>query len=173
MSILQIIFIIFASLTLFCAFMVVFTHRMMHVAFWFVGVLMGIAVLFALLESRFYVVVQVLVYVGAIAILIIFAVMLTRKVMDEHEARMNRVWGLAFIPAAGVLVGLIYMLTRWPALNTITRTAPQGGEDVAALGKAFVAPLEFMLPFEVASVLLLAALIGAIFVAAERKGGGH
>jgi len=173
MSILQIIFLLAALATLFCAVKVVITTRMMHSAFWLVGALLGIAVLFAMLESRFFVVVQVLVYIGAIAILIIFAVMLTRKIMDENQQRMNQLWGLAFIPAGGVLAGLIYILSRWNAFNTTARTAPVNGEDIEALGKALVSPTGFMLPFEVSSILLLAALIGAIFVSYDRKGGGR
>ena len=107
MSILQIVFLVAALVTLFCAVMVVISTRMMHAAFWLVGALLGVAVLFALLESRFFAVVQVLVYIGAIAILIIFAVMLTRKIMDENQPRMNNLWGLAFIPVGGY-VGRAY-----------------------------------------------------------------
>jgi NADH-quinone oxidoreductase subunit J len=173
MSILQIIFLITALGTLFCAYKVVMTTRMMHAAFWLVGTLMGVAVSFALLESRFFVVVQVLVYIGAIAILIIFAVMLTRKIMDENQPRMNHLWGLAFIPAGGILAGLIYILSPWTAFNTVLRSVPVKGEDIEALGKALVAPDAFMIPFEVSSILLLAALIGAIFVASDRTGGGR
>ena len=173
MSILQIIFLVAALVTLFCAIQVVLTTRMMHAAFWLVGTLLGVAVLFALLESRFFVVVQVLVYIGAIAILIIFAVMLTRKIMDEHQPRMNQLWGVALIPACGILAGLIYILSRWSAFSTNVRTVPVNGEDIEALGKALVSPTGYMLPFEVSSVLLLAALIGAIFVSYERKGGGR
>jgi NADH-quinone oxidoreductase subunit J len=173
MSVLQGIFLLTALATLFCAFQVIITTRMMHAAFWLVGALLGVAVIFALLESRFFVVVQVLVYIGAISILIIFAVMLTRKIMDEHQIRMNQHWWLAFIPAGGLLVGLIIILSRWSAFSTMIRTVPAGGEDIETLGNALVAPLGFMLPFEVSSVLLLAALIGAIFVASDRTGGGH
>jgi NADH-quinone oxidoreductase subunit J len=173
MSVLQIIFLLAAIITLYCAINVVITPRLMHAAFWLVGTLLGVAVLFALLESRFYVVVQVLVYIGAISIIIIFAVMLTRKVMDENEPHMNQLWGLAFIPTGGVLAGLIYILSRWSAFYSNVQSVPQGGEDIESFGKALVAPTGFMLPFEVSSVLLLAALIGAIYVAAERKGGGR
>jgi len=173
MSILQIVFLVAALVTLFCAVMVVISTRMMHAAFWLVGALLGVAVLFALLESRFFAVVQVLVYIGAIAILIIFAVMLTRKIMDENQPRMNNLWGLAFIPVGGMLAGLIFILSRWSAFSSNVRTVPLGGEDMQALGNALVAPTGYMIPFEVSSILLLAALIGAIFVAADHTGGGR
>ena len=169
----MIISVLTALITLFCAAKVVTTANLMHAAFWLVGTLLGVAVLFALLESRFFVVVQVLVYIGAIAIIIIFVVMLTRKVMDVNEPRMNRRWGLAFIPTGALLGGLVYVLLHWPAFYSNVQAVPQGGEDVELLGKALVSPMGYMIPFEVSSVLLLAALIGAIFIAADRKGGGH
>jgi NADH-quinone oxidoreductase subunit J len=173
MSMLRICFLLTALVTLFCAVMVVITARLMHSAFWLIGALLGTAVSFALLESRFFVVVEVLVYIGAISILIIFAVMLTRKVMDEDQPHMNNLWGLALIPVGGILAGIIYILSRWAAFSTTVRTVPPNGENIEALGKGLVAPMGFMLPFEVSSILLLAALIGAIFVATERKGGNH
>jgi NADH-quinone oxidoreductase subunit J len=173
MSTLQVVFIIAALLTLFSAAQVVRQRKLMHAAFWLISVLMGVAVIFVLLESRFYAVVEVLVYIGAISILIIFAVMLTRKVMDESETQMNRWWGVAFIPEIGLFLILAFVFWQWPLFNSTVRTVPSGGEDIAALGKALVAPEGFMLPFEVSSVLLVAALIGAIYLAAERKGGGR
>ena len=173
MSVLQIVFILTSLFTLLCAVMVITARRMMHSAFWLVGALLGVAILFALLESRFFVAVQILVYIGAIAILIIFVLMLTRNVMDEQIDHLNKLWGLAIVPAIGVFGGLIVVLSRWVLFFSDTRTVAQGGEDITAIGKALVDPMGFLLPFEVASVLLLAALIGAIYVASERKGGGR
>ncbi len=79
----QVIFILVAAVTLFSAVMVVSVRRMMHAALWLIVTLLGVAVLFVLLQAGFFAVVQVLIYIGAIAILIIFAVMLTRQVMSE------------------------------------------------------------------------------------------
>ncbi|MCE1254584.1 MAG: NADH-quinone oxidoreductase subunit J [Anaerolineae bacterium] len=171
MSALQIVFIIVGLFTIFAAVQVVIQRKLMHAAFWLVGTLLGVAILFATLESRFFAVVEVLVYIGAIAILVIFAVMLTRNVMDEHETQMSRGWYLGFIPAVAFVAGTTWILSQWLPFYTNTRTVPASGEDVAALGKALVSPDAFLLPFEASSVLLLAALIGAIFVAAERKSG--
>ncbi|NMD31202.1 MAG: NADH-quinone oxidoreductase subunit J, partial [Chloroflexi bacterium] len=77
MTAMQIIFLIVAAVTLGAALMIATSRRMMHTVLWLVLTLMGGAVLFALLQANFFSVVQVLVYIGAIAILILFGVMLT------------------------------------------------------------------------------------------------
>ena len=171
MSAIQVLFIIVGLFTLFAAVQVVSQHKMMHAAFWLVGTLLGVSVLFAMLESRFFAVVEVLVYIGAIAILVIFAVMLTRKVMDEHEIQMNRGWQIALVPVVAFVIIVSGVLWQWEPFFSTTRTVVSGGEDMAALGLVLVSPDAFLLPFEASSVLLLAALIGAIYVAAERPGG--
>ena len=171
MAPIQIIFLLVAAVTLASAVMVVSVRRIMHAALWLILTLLGVAILFALLETRFFVVVQVIVYIGAIAILIIFAVMLTRRVMDDNEIQLNRNWWIAALIAFIFLVGIVGALSTWGEFDTVERAVPDGGEDLVALGEALVDPSGFMIPFEVASVLLLAALIGAVYVAQERKGG--
>jgi NADH-quinone oxidoreductase subunit J len=123
----QIIFILVAAATLGAAAMVVITRNMVHAALWLVVALFGVAVLYAVLNAGFLAVAQVVIYIGAIAILMIFAVMLT-----------------------------------------LTQLSPRD-DSLAQLGQALVSPNAYVIPFEVASVLLLAALIGAIMVAWERK----
>ncbi len=59
----------------------------------------------------------------------------------------------------------------WKPFMTQTRTVMDGGENLVEFGKALVDPGAYLIPFEAASVLLLAALIGAVFIAVERKGG--
>jgi NADH-quinone oxidoreductase subunit J len=171
MTVVQIIFLLAAAMTLGSAVMVVIARRMIHAALWLVLALLGVAILFALLEIRFFAVVQVLIYIGAIAILIIFAVMLTRRSLEDVGPQLNRGWWAAVVACFGIFVGLVGVLSSWGKFSTITRTIPVGGEDVLSLGKAFVDPSGYVIPFEVASVLLLAALVGAIFVASERKEG--
>jgi NADH-quinone oxidoreductase subunit J len=171
MTPIQIIFLLVAAVTLASAVLVVSTRRIMHAAMWLILALLGVAILFATLETRFFVVVQIIVYIGAIAILIIFAVMLTRHVMDDSGAQLNRNWWIAALIALLLFVGLVAALSTWSGFETDTRTVQEGGEDLVAFGKALVDPNGFMIPFEVASVLLLAALIGAVYIAQERRGG--
>src|SRR5262245_64718411 len=86
----QIIFFLVALFTLGSGLMVVTTRNLVHAALWLVATLFGVAVIFALLDAGFLAVVQVVVYIGAIAILFIFAVMLTRRDMRDQEPHMNR-----------------------------------------------------------------------------------
>ena len=167
----QIIFLFIAALTLASAIMVVSTRRIMHAAMWLVLTLFGVAILFALLQSRFFVVVQVIVYIGAIAILIIFAVMLTRRIMQDDTPQVTRTWWLAALVALFFFAASVGLMSGWDNFHAQTHTVSAGGEDLALLGKAFVDPQAYLIPFEVASILLLAALIGAVFIASERKGG--
>jgi len=168
--ILQLFFIVIAAVTLISAIFVVTAKRLMHAALWLVLALFGVAVLFAFLEASFYAVVQVLVYIGAIAILIIFAVMLTRRMMDEKGAQLNKGWWVAAVAAAALFAGLLAALGAWAGFQEGPGAAP----DTAVLtqfGIDLVDPSKFAIPFEVASILLLAALVGAIYIAADKKGG--
>jgi len=88
----QIIFLFVALFTLGSGFMVVSTRNLVHAALWLVSTLFGVAVTYALLNATFLAVVQVVVYIGAIAILFIFAVMLTRKDMRDQGPQMNANW---------------------------------------------------------------------------------
>src|SRR5690349_22380840 len=88
----QIIFLIVSGATLASALMVVTSRNLVHAALWLVATLFGVAVVFALLNAGFIAVVQVVVYIGAIAILFIFAVMLTRKDLRENVPQLNKNW---------------------------------------------------------------------------------
>jgi NADH-quinone oxidoreductase subunit J len=161
---------VIALITLLSSLLAVSVKRMMHAALWLVMCLLGVAALFALLESRFFAVVQVMVYIGAIAILIIYAVMLTKNMMNDPGPQMTKgVWAAALVSVL-LFILLVVAISAWPGFNTATRQVASGGEDIAAFGKALVDPQGYLIPFEVASVLLVAALVGAIYIAAERKG---
>lgn len=171
MTPLQIFFLIAAAATLLSAVMVVSARRIMHAALWLVVTLSGVAVLFATLETGFFVVIQLIVYVGAIAILIIFALMLTPRDEREDARQVNRDALLSGLAALAVSGSLILALSGWQSFwQTRGTLAAQEMDDVAALGRALVSPDAYAIPFEVASVLLIGALIGAIYVANERKG---
>ena len=165
----QIIFLVVALFTLGSGFMVVTTGNLVHAALWLVSTLFGVAVIFALLSAGFLAVVQVVVYIGAIAILFIFAVMLTRKDMRDQGPQMNRGWWAGALIAVLVFAGLVFLLQGWNGLSKTASDIPSGFDAVAELGNALVSPNAFVLPFEVASVLLVAALVGAVYVAFNRK----
>jgi NADH-quinone oxidoreductase subunit J len=165
----QIIFLVTAFFTLGSGFMVVTTRNLVHAALWLVATLFGVAVIFALLNAGFLAVVQVVVYIGAIAILFIFAVMLTRKDMRDQGPQMNTGWWFGALIAVLVFAGLFFLLQGWSGLSRTAAAIPSGFDAVAELGNALVSPDAFVLPFEVASVLLVAALVGAVYVAFNRK----
>ena len=165
----QIIFLLVAFFTLGSGFMVVTTRNLVHAALWLVATLFGVAVAYALLSAAFLAVVQVVVYIGAIAILFIFAVMLTRKDMRDQGPQLNRGWWVGALIAVLVFAGLLLLLQGWSGLSQTASEIPGGFDSISALGKALISPNAFVLPFEVASVLLVAALIGAVYVAYNRK----
>ena len=92
MSAAQIIFIVVALLTVATTFLVVTVRNLIHAALWLVATLFGIAVIFVLLDAGFMATVQIVLYIGAIAILIVFAVMLTRRVMQDVGPQSNENW---------------------------------------------------------------------------------
>jgi NADH-quinone oxidoreductase subunit J len=165
----QILFIVVALFTLGSGFMVVTTRNLVHAALWLVSTLFGVAVTFALLSASFLAVVQVVVYIGAIAILFIFAVMLTRKDMRDQGPQMNPGWWAGALIAGLVFGGLFLLLQGWSGLSATASEIPAGFDAISELGNALVSPDAYVLPFEVASVLLVAALVGAVYVAYNRK----
>ncbi len=165
----QLIFLLVALFTLSSGFMVVTTTNLVHAALWLVSTLFGVAVTFALLNAGFLAVVQVVVYIGAIAILFIFAVMLTRKDIRDQGPQMNRGWWVGALIAVLVFVGLFFLLQGWNGLSKTAADIPSSFDAISELGNALVSPNAYVLPFEVASVLLVAALVGAVYVAFNRK----
>lgn len=160
----QIFFIIIGLITLGAAVMVVTSQNLMRAALWLVLAFFGIAGLFILLNAEFLAVTQILIYVGAIAMLIIFAIMLTRGLMDPKQPRFNEQWGVVGGFSALLFVGLaaVVLRNRWPV--NVAAVPP---DAIQQLGRDFVGP--YVVPFEVASVLLVVAMIGAIIVARERE----
>jgi NADH-quinone oxidoreductase subunit J len=165
----QIVFIVVALVTLGAGFMVVTTRNLVHAALWLVATLFGVAVTYALLNANFLAVVQVVVYIGAIAILFIFAVMLTRKDMRDQGPQLNRNWWVGALLAVLTFGGLFFLLQGWNGMSKTAAVYPSGFDAVAELGNELVSPMGYVLPFEVASVLLVAALVGAVYVAFNRK----
>jgi NADH-quinone oxidoreductase subunit J len=165
----QIIFLLVALFTLGSGFMVVTTGNLVHAALWLVSTLFGVAVVFALLNASFLAVVQVVVYIGAIAILFIFAVMLTRKDMRDQGAQVNPNWWVGALLSVLTFGGLFFLLQGWNGLSKTASDIPSGFDAISELGNALVSPTGYVLPFEVASVLLVAALVGAVYIAFNRK----
>ncbi len=135
-------------------------HAAISMAFSFVGV----AGIYVLLHAEFLAAIQILLYVGAIAVMIVFAVMLTQRGdMALTNLSNNKKWlaGLVSI-ATLLLIGLVTGRTVW---TQSTVAMPES--TVPTIGKLFMT--DYVLPFEIAAVLLLVAMIGAIVIAKEVK----
>jgi NADH-quinone oxidoreductase subunit J len=175
----QIIFIFISMFTLVMAWVVVSNHNLFHAALALMAAFLGVAGLYVLLDAGFLAAAQLLVYIGAISILIIFAIMLTRRMMQTHESPFNSQPVLGGITALSVFAVIAFVFWRvrefWP-LEVVEghpfASPPQSPQvdaflldSINALGRSFVNPDAFVLPFEIASVLLLAALIGSVWIA--------
>lgn len=160
-------FLVCSVITLGGAIGVVTNRNLFRGAVWLMVSLFGVAGLFVLLSAEFLAAVQILVYIGAIAILFTFAVMLTRSLTQLRD-RFNRLW--ANIAAASALFVLLVVGVIWPVWGANAALHQPISDTVASttdLGVDLVAGNGFVLPFEVASVLLTAAMIGAIVIARE------
>jgi NADH-quinone oxidoreductase subunit J len=164
----QFVFLVTAVVTLGAALMVVTTRDLVHSALWLILALFGVAVFFVLLSAPFLAVAQLVIYIGAIAILMIFAVMMTRRLVKENGPFINKNWPLAALVAVVLFGGLSWMLSTWEGFSTQAAALPEGVDPLVDLGVALVSPNMYILPFELASILLLAALIGALVIGWER-----
>ena len=165
MTPLQLIFLGLGLATIVSAVMVVTSPKLIHAALWLIVTLACVASYFVLLEAGFLAMVQVAVYIGAIAILIIFAAMLTRRVMHDSGRQITRTWWLGLLAALVLFGGLVILVLQVPGFQAAPGAAPDSQANLIDLGRSLVDVNAFILPFELASVLLLAALIGAMFVA--------
>ena len=159
MSPAQFMFLFFAAVVLSGAWIVVTARNLVHAALCMALCFFGVAGLFILLDAPFLAVISVVIGAGGISVLIIFAIMITRGAGMGDAPLTNR-WPMA-VAICLLLFGLLTALlvsVPWP--NTVS---PITQDTVAALGDALLN--QYLLPFEIASVLLLAALIGAAFVA--------
>jgi NADH:ubiquinone oxidoreductase subunit 6 (subunit J) len=170
----QLIFMALAILILASAVAVVTHRNLFHAALAMMASFFGVAGIYVLLEAGYLAAAQLLVYIGAISILVIFAIMMTRRLMQARETPFNSQWGIGLVTAVLALAGISYIiLNYWPVVPDANvplahRTPVDEAilqESVVTLGKSFVSAEAYVLPFEVASVLLLAALIGAILIA--------
>ena len=137
---------------------VAFSRNIVYSAFALLGAFMGVVGIYVLLAADFVAMVQVLVYVGGILVLTIFAVMLTHRIADVTVSNraVGRVAALVISRHCSALVMLYAVVrTQW---HQAPRVAP--APTTYGIGNAFLG--EYVLPFELASLVLLAALIGAM-----------
>ena len=154
------IFYMLAAFTVWAAAVVVLGRNIVRAAVALIFTFCGMAALYVLLDAEFLAAVQVLIYVGGITILLLFAIMLTSRISSATARVINDQVIFSAIAAGGLLVGLIYAAVRGiPALSG----PPRLPETAPFLGRALLTT--YALPFEVVSILLLAGMVGAIVLA--------
>jgi NADH-quinone oxidoreductase subunit J len=145
---------------------VVTTRNVVRAALYLIVVFAGVVGQYVLLAAEFVAVTQILIYIGAIMVLMLFGIMLTRATIGRDAGLTNRHWPTGVVTAAALLGVMGYALIDAfddTELPSNTQVPQDGGSNTAALSDAIFS--QFLIPFEVVSVLLLAALVGAIVIA--------
>ena len=160
---------IFGVLTVMAACGVVFSVKTFHSALWLVATLFLIAIHFALLGADFLAALQIMVYAGAIMVLVLFVIMLLGLNEEVDPSRLNFT---AYLSAAvtGAFLGVLLFIVRHPGwLGAQFPTAAVSGSSGSPAGVGYLLFTKYLYPFEITSLLLLAAIIGAVILAYEPK----
>jgi len=154
-------FVVIAILTLAAALAAASLPKLIHAALSFAVAFVGIAAFFFLLGAEFVGLVQVFVYVGAVAVLIVFTILLTRRDADP-PGKFN--WG-GVVVAIAVFASLVWAILRTPTLATAV--PPIEALTVKRIGEMLMT--DYVWPLQCVGVLLTAALIGALILVMEEK----
>ena len=166
----NIFFYVIAAVMVAAAVVVVTNRNVVRSALALIVVFAGVAAQFILLAAEFVAVTQVLVYIGAIMVLMLFGIMITRGRIGRDTAMTNEHWWVAVLTSL-VLVGVMgYALIDYygdDPLPAEREIATVNGSNTATVSDAIFS--QYLIPFEVISVLLLAALVGAIVIARKDR----
>jgi len=163
----EVVFVLLGVLTLGAAVLVVSSRQLVHAALWLVVALGGLAGCYVVLTAELVAVVQLLIYLGAVVVLLLFAVMVTRTSIgpvEDLDTGNRPAAVLVALTAAGLLIALL--VDAFDRAFVDLSTVEPG--SAAALGTAIFRT--WVLPFEVISVLLLAALVGAVVLSRRDVG---
>lgn len=161
----SVIFLILSALTLAGALAAVVLKNTVHCALALTIAFAGLATLFLNLDAQFAGFAQILVYIGAVAILVVFAILLTRGSETPTDGVYSKNWPVGLAVAAGVFAVLGWAICSSQSLLPNQTTAPQ--VSVLDIGRALVG--RYVLSLEIVAVLLTAAMIGAVIVAMHEK----
>ncbi|NVO18435.1 MAG: NADH-quinone oxidoreductase subunit J [Bacteroidetes bacterium] len=164
----ELMFFILAGMILIFSVMTVTTRRILRAAVYLLFVLISTAGLYFMLNYNFLAAVQLTVYAGGIVVLIIFSILLTSHI---SERAVVAGWKQNLLSALSVVAGAALTLITMFNYTFTASSEPASGSSVKDVGTALVSYGDngFALPFEVISILLLAAMIGAIIVARREK----
>ncbi len=150
---------ILAALLVASSVQVVVSKNLFHSVLWLALALVTTAGVFLLLQAEFLAAVQVLLYAGGVVTIVVFAIMLTERLAGETIRQMNRGIGWGVVVAAAVFATVAAVVLRAPLPAPAAAPLP----TTSGLGRALL--IDWVLPFEVLGVLLVAALLGAVYVA--------
>lgn len=160
-----VVFYLISALAVGGALAAVLLKKLVHCALALTLAFLGLALLFLQLDAQFAGFAQILVYVGAVAILIVFAILLTRGSELPKDGVFSKTWLAGLVIAAGVFAVLAWaVLQAGPWLPNATATPAVTVNDI---GQALMS--RYVLPLEIVAVLLTAALLGAVIVAMHEK----
>jgi NADH-quinone oxidoreductase subunit J len=162
----EIAFVVVGGVGSIAAIALVVSRNVVHAALYLVVTLAMVSGTYLLVAAEFLAWVQVLIYVGAIIVLVLFALMLTKAPIGR-EALDNQQRGIAALVGAGLLAGLVFLIQDRFGGQRITLKPVRTAEVGVSLFR------DFVLPFEVVSVLLLAALVGAVVIARKDEFPGQ
>jgi NADH-quinone oxidoreductase subunit J len=160
-----VIFYVFASIALVAAVMVVWSRHPVHSAIYLVLTFLCVAGIYILLQAEFIAAVQVLVYAGGIMVLFLFVIMLV-NLSEEARSRMRLHATVSALIGLSVVGLILYVYALGGPGAPAAGAAPGAGGNLQAVGLALYR--DYVLPFEVASILLLVAMIGAIVLARQK-----
>jgi NADH-quinone oxidoreductase subunit J len=160
----QIVFYFFSALTIVSAAVVVFARNLIRSAFALLFTFFGVAALYVFAGADFLAAVQMVIYVGGILVLLLFGVMLTHTLYDLNlKAETFQFWpAILAVLAVFTLLTTFMLRTRWP----LAKQQPVV-QTTAAIGELLMK--DYILPFEIASILLLIALIGAAMIVRRKS----
>lgn len=164
-----VLFYIFAAIAIVSAILVITQHNVVHSAAFLGATLFAVAGIFLTLHAEFLAGVQVIVYVGGILVLFVFVIMLISVDRSLHERQYNRQWTIALITSAILIAEIAYGLYRgkddFVLPNIVPPPAAAAGNSEQVGTALYTA---YLLPFEIASILLLVAIVGAVVLSKKR-----
>ena len=166
-----VLFYIFAVMTLLGGILTITRRNAVHSAISLIVSLLGVAGLYLLQHAEFLFAVQIVLYVGGIMVLFLFVIMLVNLDQAAHERQYNRFWLVALVAILAVTAELGYFLYRGKAAFQLASAAASLPVGAATGNTEMVADSlfsEYLLPFEVASILLLVAVVGSVVMAKKR-----
>ncbi|MFY9553692.1 MAG: NADH-quinone oxidoreductase subunit J [Blastocatellia bacterium] len=165
------LFIVFAVIALASALNILLQRNPMYSALSLIGTLLSLSALYLTVRAEFIGAVQIVVYAGAIMVLFIFVIMLLNVPKDQPQIEKQKGLRLLAIPFAGLLIAEMFFVIRPIRLSALPPIPPGNGDQAVgttwSIGTALFT--DYLLPFEVTSVLILMAVVGAM-VLARREG---